>query len=148
MESIANLKQRFMAMPWLLRIVVAASLGIGVAFPLLPLMPGASFRLGERELTYQELWQTRVALALFAVGLLMLAVGAGVFLRKGWVRLVLVVLPVLQLLPFLLVHWAFGAPSPVSSPAQFAVSCVAWAVLAFGYLFGSRGAQAHFANAV
>jgi hypothetical protein len=148
MESLAHLKQRFLEMPWLLRIVVAASLGIGVVFPLLPLMPGASFGLGERELTYHELWQTRVAFALFAIGPLMLVVGVAVFLRKGWVRPLLVVLPVLQLSPFLVVHWTFGAPNPVSSPVQFAASCVAWAVLAVVYLFGTRGARAHFANAV
>ena len=148
MELLARLKERFSAMPWLLRILVAASLGIGLMFPLLPLMPGASFGLGERELTNQELWQTRVAFALFAVGPFMHVVGLAVFLRKRWVRPVLVVLPLLQLLPFFVVQWAFGAPSPVSSPAVFAGSCAAWAVLAVVYLFGTRGAREHFANAV
>jgi hypothetical protein len=148
MESLTELKQRFSAMPWLLRTFVAASVVIGIVFTVLPLVPGASFGLGERELTFQELWQTRVAFALFAVGPLMFVVGVAVFLRMGWVRPVLVVLPLLQLLPFLVVHWAFGAPSPVSSMTIFAASCALWAVLAVLYLFGSRGALEHFANAV
>jgi hypothetical protein len=148
MGQLSQLKQRFSAMPWLLRILVAASLGIGLAFSLLPLVPGARFGLGEKELTYQELWQTRVALAVFAVGALMLVVGLAVFLRKSWVRPMLVVLPLLQLLPFLLVHWLFGAPSPVSSSVEFAVSSAVWAVVAVACLFGMRSLREHFANAV
>ena len=147
MESIAHLKQRFLAMPWFLRILVAASTGIGLVFPLLPFVPGATFELGERQLNYQELWQTRVAFALFAVGPLMLGVGIAVFLRKRWVRPVLVVLPLLQVLPFWFVHWAFSAPRPVPSLALFAGQCVVWVVLTVVYLFGTRGAREHFANA-
>lgn len=148
MDTLDQLKQRFSAMPWLLRILVAASVGIGVGFSLLPLVPGASFGLGERELTYQELWQTRVALAVLAVGVLMLVVGVAVLLRRSWIRPVLVVLPLLQVLPFLSVHWVFGAPSPVSSWALFAGSFVIWAVVAVVYLFGMRSARQHFANAL
>jgi uncharacterized membrane protein YoaK (UPF0700 family) len=148
MEQLSQLKQRFSAMPWLLRTLVAASLGIGLGFSLLPLVPGASFGLGERELTYQELWQTRVAFAVLAVGVLMLVVGLAVFLRKSWVRPVLVVLPFLQLLPFLAVHWLFGAPNPVSSPVVLGVSSIVWAVAAVVYLFGTRSGREHFANAV
>jgi hypothetical protein len=147
MEPLSQLKRRFFAMPWLLRILVAAGLSIGLAFCLVPLAPKASFGLGERQLTYQELWQTRVALAVIAVGVLMLVVGVAVFLRKGWVRPLLVVLPVVQLLPFLVVHWAFGAPNPVSSPVFFAVSTAIWAVFAVAYLFGTRSSREHFANA-
>jgi hypothetical protein len=135
-------------MPWLLRILIAASLGIGLVFPLLPFVPGATFDLGDQQLTNQELWQTRVAFALFVVGPLMLFVGAAVFLRKSWIRPLLVVLPVLQLLPFFAVHWTFGAPSPVSSPAVFAGSCAVWAVITVVYLYGTRGAREHFAHAV
>jgi hypothetical protein len=148
MDPLAQIKQRFSAMPWLLRVLVASSLGIGVGFSVLPLVPGTTFGLGERQLTYQELWQTRVALALFSVGVPMLVVGVAVLLRKRWVRPVLVVLPLLQLLPFLAVHWLFGAPSPVSSSALLAGSFVVWAVVAVTYLFGTRSAREHFANAL
>jgi hypothetical protein len=148
MDSLSQLKRRFSAMPWVLRGFVAASLGIGVAFTLLPLIPGASFQLGERELSSQELWQTRVALALFVVGPLMLVLGLAVLFRQGWARVALVVLPVLQLLPFLAVHWAFGAPSPVSSVSLFLASCAVWAVVAAVYLFGSSASRQHFSNAV
>lgn len=148
MEQLSQLKQRFAAMPWLLRMFVAASLGIGLGFSLLPLVPGASFGVGERELTYQELWQTYLALAVVAVGVLMLVVGLAVLLGKTWVRPVVVVLPLLQVLPFLAVHWLFEAPSPVSSPVVFAVSFAVWAIVAVVYLFGARAAREHFANAV
>lgn len=148
MESLSQLKQRFSAMPWLLRTLVAASMVIGVAFSILPLVPGASFGLGERELSYAELWQTRVAFAVITVGVLMLVVGFAVFLRKSWVRPILVFLPLLQLMPFLAMHWAFGAPSPVSSPAFFAGSSAVWAVLAVAWLFGTRSGREHFTNAV
>jgi uncharacterized membrane protein YoaK (UPF0700 family) len=148
MEQLSQLKRRFSAMPWLLRILVAASLGNGVGFSLLPLVPGVRLGLGERELTYQELWETRVALAIIAVGVFMLVIGVAVFLRKGWVRPVLVVLPLVQLLPFLAVHWVFGAPSPVASLPFFAVSAAVWAVLAAVYLFATRSGREHFANAV
>ena len=148
MEQLSQLRRRFSAMPWLLRTLVAASLGIGLGFSVLPLVPGARFGLGESELTYQELWQTRVAFAVLAVGVLMLVVGLAVFLRKSWVRPLLVVLPPLQLLPFLAVHWLFGAPSPVSSPVFFTVSSAAWAVAAIVCLFGMRSVREHFANAV
>lgn len=134
-------------MPWLLRTLAAASVGIGIAFSILPFLPGATFGLGARELTVQELWQTKIAFSLFVVGPLMFAVGVAIFLRKSWIRPVLVFLPLLQLLPFLAVHWAFGAPSPVSSFAIFAVSCLVWAALAAAYLLGSRRAREHFANA-
>lgn len=120
----------------------------GVGFCLLPLVSGASFGLGERELTYQELWQTRVALAVITVGIFMLVVGVAVLLRKGWVRPVLIFLPLVQLLPFLAVHWVFGAPSPVSSPLFVAASTAVWAVLAWAYLFGTRSGREYFANAV
>jgi len=147
MEPHPHLKQRFLAMPWLLRILVAASIGIGVVFCLLPLVPGSSFDLGERELSYEELWQTRVAFAVFAVGVLMLVVGVAVFRRSKWVRPALVVLPVLQVLPFLVVHWVSEAPSPLSSPASFAASAAAWSVFAAVYLFGMRGGREHFCDA-
>lgn len=148
MEQLSQLKRRFAAMPWLLRILVAACLGIGLGFTVLPFVPSATFNLGERQLTYQELWQTRVAFGVVAVGALMFVVGVAVLLRKSWARPMLVVLPLLELLPFLAVHWAFGAPSPVSSPAFFAGASAVWAVLAVAYLFGTRGSREHFANAV
>jgi hypothetical protein len=140
--------RRFSEMPWLLRILVGASLGIGLVFPLLPFIPAATFELEERELTNHELWQTRVAFALFAVGLLMLVVAAGVFLRKRWIRPVLIILPVLQTLPFLVAHWTFGAPNPISSPGTFAATCAIWAVCATVYLFTYPSTRQHFANAV
>ncbi len=128
MEYRYQLKRRFSAMPWLLRTLVTASAGIGIAFSILPLLLGATFGLGEIELTGQELWQTRIAFALFVVGPFMFSVGVAIFLRKSWVRPVLVLLPLLQLLPFLVAHWVFDAPSPVSSRIVCAHQSSRWCV--------------------
>ena len=147
MEKLSQLKDRFSAMPWPFRLLVAASLFIGIAFSLLPLVPGATFGLNERELSYSELWATRVALAVIATGLLMLVFGVALFLRKSWTRPMLIVLPLLQTLPFLAVHWAFGAPNPVDSPVYFAGSTAVWALVAAVYLYGTRNGREHFANA-
>lgn len=148
MEAVAQLKHRFLGMPWLLRIMVGACLGIGIIFPVLPFLPGSTFVLGESVLTVEEMWETRVSLALFAVGPLMVVVGVAIFLRHAWVRYVLVVLPLFQILPFLIVHLLYDAPNPASSAAQFAGSCVVWAILTIAYLFFYPGAKEHFTNAV
>ena len=147
MEKLSQLKERFAAMPWPFRLLVVASLFIGIVFSFMPLVPGSTFGFNKRELSYSELWATRVALAVIAVGLLMLVLGVALFLRKTWVRPMLVVLPLLQTLPFLAVHWAFGAPNPVDSPAYFAGSTAAWALVAAVYLYGTRNGREHFANA-
>ena len=147
MHTLAQLKARFSAMPAALRITTGACLVIGAAFTVLPLIPGATFRLGERQVQWQEIWGTGVAYALFVVGPLMVAVGLAVFFGRAWVRSVLVLLPVFQGLPFLAVHWLLGAPSPFNSLLLFALSCVVWALVAAAYLFGSNSARQHFANA-
>jgi hypothetical protein len=148
MDEFSQLKERFLAMPSMLRLLVSASLVFGIVLPLLPLFPGASFGLNGRELTYQELWYTGVAFALFALGPIMLIVGIAVLLRKSWIRPFLVGLPILQVLPFLVVHWVLDAPNPVPSLSVFASSCIVWAAVAVAYLFGARGAREHFGSAV
>jgi phosphotransferase system glucose/maltose/N-acetylglucosamine-specific IIC component len=98
--------------PLLLRILALASLFLGVGFPLSAFVPGSSFNLAGTLLPHEQVWSSRVALAIFASAPLLFAVGLGILFRRRWVRWPLIVLPVLQFLPFQVAHWYFGAPNP------------------------------------
>jgi hypothetical protein len=146
MESLNLLKVRFAAMPRILRLVALASIVIGAGVTVLPVIPGSRFQLGPHELSWEQLWQTRVALALFVGGPLMVLVGVSIFFRSRWARPLVVVMPALQVLPFLGVHLMYGAPDPVASAPAFAAMSAIWVLLAMVYLYGTRGPREYFAN--
>jgi hypothetical protein len=81
------------------------------------------------------MWETRVAVAMLVTAPLMLATGIAILRRARAVRLVLVILPILQFLPFQIVHWVFAAPDPVISTLFYVVACGGWALFAIVYLF-------------
>jgi hypothetical protein len=148
MDTFTRFRTRFNSTPLILRIVAAASLGVGAAFTVFPLVPSATFNLSGTEVSWQELWRTRLAVASIVVGGLMLWVGAAILLRRIWVRPILVVIPVLELLPFQIVHWWFGAPNPVPSISMYLLMCSTWSIIAAFYLFGTSGPRGYFENAV
>ena len=70
MSSISDIRTRLESIPIVLRIAAIASIGIGIAFPLVALIPGSNFDLAGTKMTWQELWQTRVALAILVRAIL------------------------------------------------------------------------------
>jgi hypothetical protein len=127
-----SLIERFRRVPALLRIAVAASLAIGIAFPFSTFFGG--FNYNGVAMSPEELWATGTAWAVLAASPLMLITGFGILYARPWVRPVLVALSFLQYLPFQIAHWLFGAPNPVSSTTFYLVSCVSWALLTVAYL--------------
>jgi hypothetical protein len=77
----------------------------------------------------------------------MLVIGLGILRRAGWVRLMLVLLPFLQMLPLQLVHRFFSAPDPTPWSFQtYLLSNGIWGLLAAAYLFGVRSARDYFSS--
>jgi len=133
--------------PFVLRIAAIASLVLGVVLVLSPLLPGMSFNVDGTLLDRVQMWETRVAYAMLAVGPLMIACGVGIFLRRRWSRFILLIMPVLQLLPFQIVHWLFGAPNPtVFSVLGLLVCVVVWFV-GVALLLTSQSVRSYYANA-
>jgi hypothetical protein len=141
-----ELREFLEEIPILLRICAMACVGLGILVTLIPLLPGSSFDVSGTKLTRAQLWETRVAFAMFAVGPLMFLSGLGIFRRRGWSRIVLLIMPVLQFLPFQIVHWLFGAPNPSASLLTYAISCGVWFIVA-ALLVTSRSARAYYASA-
>lgn len=128
-----------------LRIVALASIFIGAMFVAESLIPGfSSFPVGGESLGWSELWRTRVAIAVLMDGLLMLAIGLGVVRRQAWTRIALVALPVLQCLPFQIVHSIWGAPDPLPFDKGNLLGILIWALISFTYLFGFKAPRDHF----
>jgi hypothetical protein len=148
MSRLSELQDKFRSLPWLLRITTIALIILGAAVAITPLVPGMIFNFDGIEMGWRELWQTRVALALLLLGPLMISVGLGVLHARLWVRPALLLLPFIQLIPFYLVHWIFGAPSPIRSISvgTYFLLCLLWAVLATPYLYGRSAVRRHFAN--
>jgi hypothetical protein len=130
--------------PWLLRITALASIALGIIFPAITLIPGADFNLAGSVMSHGEIWASGVAVAIMVVAPLMLAIGFGILLHRRWVRVPLILLPILQYLPFQAAHWLFGAPNPTPSIPQYVIFCVAWAAIASIYLFASSRAKRYF----
>ena len=134
--------------PRLLQVVAVASVGLGVIFTIHPFISIAPFKMAGRTLSHSELWATRVAFAVLLVGPLMVLLGIGTWRGRRWARPLLVVLPVLQTLPFLMVHWLFGAPSPVAGDFGWTIwiaDSIIWALAGMAYLYGRPAARSHFA---
>ena len=127
-----------------LGVAAAASIVLSVVLLLTAILPGAGFNLAGTPLSHEAMWASGEAIAILVSVPLMLAVGVGIMHRCGWVRPLLVVLPVLQYLPFQLVHWLFGAPDPTPSLLQYAISCLAWSAIASIYLFANSTAKSYF----
>ncbi|GLQ97409.1 hypothetical protein GCM10007863_18290 [Dyella mobilis] len=109
------------------------------------LIPGFSnLRVGERTLEWSDLWQTRMAIAVLLGGLLMLVIGFGIVRRQVWARNALVVLPVLQCLPFKIVHFIWLAPDPLPFDKGNLLGILIWVVIGSIYLFGFKAARDHF----
>jgi hypothetical protein len=143
-----RIRSRFDAMPRLLQVTATASIVLGLLCIVEPFVPAAQFDLAGHKLSHSEIWDTRVAFALLLVGPIMLLVGGAVVIGRRWVRPLLVLLPVLQTLPFLAVHWLFGAPNPVGDRFGWIVWIVGstlWALAAMAYLFRARGPLQYFA---
>jgi hypothetical protein len=148
MLALDRFRARFETMPRLLQLVATASVVLGLAFTVLPFIPAAVFNLDGRPLSHTELWDTRVAFALLVAGPLMLVVGSALLAGRRWVRPLLLVLPLLQTLPFFIVQRWFGAPSPVGDRSAWIVWIVGsslWALAAAAYLYGARGPKQYFA---
>ena len=133
-------------MPRLLRIVTSANVALGIVCTILPFIPQATIDYFGTQLFREQMWNTKVALALFIVGPFMVAVGIGLLCRAHWVRAALVVMPFLQLLPFLSVHALFGGPNPFPEPMFYSIYCAVWALLALIYLFLCRQGKQFFIN--
>ncbi|WP_333677743.1 hypothetical protein [Dyella sp.] len=128
-----------------LQIVALASMLIGVMFIAGAFIPGFSnFPVGQKSLGWNELWHTRVAVAVLVGGLFMLAFGFGVVRRQAWTRIALVVLPVLQCLPFEITHVIWGAPNPLPFDEGNLLGILIWAVICSIYLFGFKAARDHY----
>jgi len=130
--------------PWPLRTAALASIALGIIFPIITLIPGADFNLAGTVMSHEEIWAFGVAVAIMVVAALMLAIGFGILLHSRWVRMPLVVLPILQYLPFQAAHWLSSAPNPTPSIPQYAISCAAWAAITSIYLFASSTAKRYF----
>ena len=141
---LSDIVQRLNQMPWLPRMMSAACFALGIVCSVLPLVPGATIGYFGTKLSWQEIWSTGVAFGLFVIGPLMTAVGIGLFRRSLWVRPVVVVMPVLQVLPFLAVHRLIPGPDPLPEPAIYLAECCVWGLLAWLYLFISRQGRAFF----
>ena len=127
-----------------LGMVAVASIVLSVVLLLTAIIPGAGFNLAGAPMSHEVMWASGEAVGILVSAPLMFAVGIGVVRRCGWVRPLLVVLPVLQYLPFQLLHWLFGAPNPTPSLLFYAVSCLSWAAIASIYLFANSKAQRYF----
>ncbi len=130
--------------PWPLRTAALASIALGIIFPIITFIPGADFNIAGSVLSHEEIWASGVAVAILVVAPLMLVIGLGILRHRRWVRVPLVVLPILQCLPFQTAHWLSGAPNPTPSIPQYAISCVCWAAITSIYLFASSTAKRYF----
>jgi hypothetical protein len=92
------------------------------------------------------MWASGEAIAILVSVPLMLAVGIGIVLRCRWVRLLLIVLPVLQYLPFQAVHLFFGAPNPTPSLLQYVLLCGIWMAVAVVYFSLINRAKRYFTS--
>ena len=144
MDTLPRIKKRFVEMPLLPRIFVSASFFVGVAFLLLPLVHGATFNLAGNTMSRPQLWQSGVAVAVMASGALMVVVSVAVFRRLPWVKPLLVVLPLAQVIPFQVTHWLTGAPSPVPSLLSFAVSSIVWGAAVAYFVFATSQGRSYF----
>ncbi|MFC5527827.1 hypothetical protein ACFPPA_18935 [Rhodanobacter ginsengisoli] len=127
-----------------LGVAAAASIVLSVVLLLTAIIPGADFNFAGTLMSHEAMWSSGEAAAILVSVPLMLAVGIGIVFRHGWVRPLLIVLPVLQYLPFQVVHWLFGAPNPTPSLLQYALGCGSWAAIAFVYLSVSVRAKGYF----
>ena len=125
---------------------VLIALLIGVGFSVTPFIPGVGLKLYGKSLSWLELWQTGVVVAIFANGLLHLAVAYAILKRKAWARPILVFLPPLQFAPFLVVHLVFGGLDPPQPLHRFAVYCAIWAIITGTYLYTSRTVRSYFSK--
>lgn len=141
---LSDIVNRWNEMPWLPRIMCAACVVLGIVCTALPLIPGATIDYFGTQLSWQEIWSTGVAFGLFLIGPLMTAVGIGLFRRSPWVRPVVVVMPILQVLPFVIVHSLFPGPDPLPEPGLYVAECLVWGLLAWLYLFVTRQGKAFF----
>jgi len=130
-----------------LGVTAAASIILGVVLLLTVIIPGADFNLAGTLISHEVMWSSGEAAAILVSVPLMLVVGIGIVFRHGWVRPLLIVLPVLQYLPFQVVHWSFGAPNPTPSLLQYALGCGSWAAIALVYFSFSVRAKAYFQSA-
>lgn len=144
-SSLSQFRSQLGSIPLVLRLAVLLGIIGSVALPLLPLLPGVGFTISGTYLTWAEVWRTGVAYALLLGGPLYLAIPYGVLQRKAWVRPMLVVFPILQLIPFELAHVFGDAPNPTPGGLhELALPMTIWA-LGFGsYLFASRSVRYYF----
>ena len=149
MENISALVKRYSNLPSLLKVVTLACIFVGLSTTLAPLVPGMSLGLDGTVLTWHQLWQTRIALALLALGPFMMVVGIGSLMGRGWARPTLVLMPLLQVVPLYLVHWLLAAPAPIRSVSvpTYLLLCAVWASIAYLYLYKYSAARKHFADA-
>lgn len=148
MMTLVAIRRRFIETPGLLKLFVIGGLIFGIGLPAIALIPGAGFRFHDQAMTWEQLWETRIALALLIAGLLMFIVGFGVLFRKRWTIILLVLLPILQAFPFLVVHWVYDAPTPIQHADRFVGESLLWALSAAAYLLAYHPAKQHFSDAI
>jgi hypothetical protein len=127
-----------------LGLVAVASIFLSVVLLLTAVIPGAGFNLAGTFMSHEAMWASGEAIAILVSVPLMVAVSIGIVLRCGWVRPLLIVLPVLQYLPFQVLHWLFGAPNPTPSLLQYALGCGSWTAIALVYFSVSVRAKGYF----
>jgi len=136
--------RNFQAAPVTLRVVIVGSLMMGVVLPVVPFVPGVEFRSPGGSLSGAEIWDAHVPYALFLLALLMVIVGLAVLARARWARQLLIALPVLQLLPFQVLHWVFSAPDPIPSVPGYLILVGVWVLCASLYLFAVDRPRLYF----
>ena len=149
MKNFSKLLFQFKTLPDLLQLATLACILMGVMITLTPLMPGMTFGFDGTTLSWSELWQTHIAIALLVTGPLLILIGIGTLMARSWARPTLIFMPLIQVLPFYLVHWFLDAPSPIKSISisTYFWMCIVWAMIAYLYLYKSTAARKHFVNA-
>jgi hypothetical protein len=136
---------RYREAPYLLRLMAAASIALGIGAPLMTTIPIARFNIDGTEMTWEEIWRNHLALAILMLGMTMLAIGVNILRRRQWVRPAIIALPALQYLPFQMVHWAFkSSPDPVPPIDLYLLIVGLWALVSSIYLYGFRSVRDYF----
>jgi len=130
--------------PLLLRMMVLITLLGGVIFSVTPLIPGVGFNLYGKSLSWLELWQTGVVVAIFTNGLLFFGIAYAILKQRIWARPILVFFPPLHFAPFWMAHLVFGGLDPPQPLHRFAMYCAIWAIISGTYLYSSRTVRSYF----
>jgi hypothetical protein len=142
--SYQHILKNLREMPWLLRTTVMASVVLGVAFPIVTLIPGVPISINHIEYSGAELWASGFALAIWVAGPFMAIFGVSLYRKRHWTKGALVLMPVLQLAPIYIAALVTGRLSVLSFEVDIVIASIAWAVFMVLYLALNPRAKAYF----